>query len=87
VHWSLAPNSFHWLKIMWFNQVIVLWPHCNVNGTCWLSTHLIKCDLFHAFFFVTPAPTNAPMWVDGALMGVPFSSLPIHGIIKVANLS
>jgi hypothetical protein len=32
-----------------------------------------------------PAPTSAPMWMDGALMGAPFSSLP--GLAKVANSS
>jgi hypothetical protein len=85
VHWSLTTHSFYWLKIMWFNHVIVLWPHCNVDGTCWLSTHLIRCDLFHALFFVTPARTKAPMWIDGALMGVPFSSLHVHKLTKVAN--
>jgi hypothetical protein len=34
-----------------------------------------------------PAPTSAPMWMDGALMGAPFSSLPVPGLTKVANSS
>jgi hypothetical protein len=32
-----------------------------------------------------PAPTSAPMWMDGALMGVPFSSLSVPGLTRVAN--
>jgi hypothetical protein len=27
------------------------------------------------------------MWMDGALIGVPFSSLPVPGLTKVANSS
>ncbi len=34
-----------------------------------------------------PAPTSAPMWMDGALMGVPFSSLHVPGLTKVGNSS
>jgi hypothetical protein len=34
-----------------------------------------------------PAPTSAPMRMDGALMGAPFSSLPVPGLTKVANSS
>ncbi len=34
-----------------------------------------------------PAPTSAPMWMDGALMGAPFSSLPVPGLTKVMNSS
>jgi len=34
-----------------------------------------------------PASTSAPMWMDGALMGAPFSSLPVPGLTKVANSS
>ncbi len=38
-----------------------------------------------------PAPTSAPMWMDGwmdgALMSVPFSSLLVPGLTKVANSS
>jgi hypothetical protein len=34
-----------------------------------------------------PAPTSAPTWMDGALMGGPFSSLPVPGLTKVANSS
>jgi hypothetical protein len=34
-----------------------------------------------------PAPTSAPMWMDGALMSAPFSSLLIPGLTKVANSS
>jgi hypothetical protein len=33
------------------------------------------------------APTNAPMWVDGALMGAHFSSLSVLGLTKVVNSS
>jgi hypothetical protein len=29
--------------------------------------------------------TSAPMWLDGASMGVPFSSLPAPGLTKAAN--
>ncbi len=32
-----------------------------------------------------PAPTSALMRMDGALMGVPFLSLPVPGITNVAN--
>jgi hypothetical protein len=32
-----------------------------------------------------PAPTNAPMWMDGAMMGAPFSSLLVLGLTKVVN--
>jgi len=34
-----------------------------------------------------PTPTSAPMWMDGALMGAPFSSLPILRLTKVVNSS
>jgi hypothetical protein len=34
-----------------------------------------------------PAPTGAPKWMDGALMGAPFSSLPVPGLTKVVNSS
>jgi hypothetical protein len=33
----------------------------------------------------TSSPTSAPMWMDGALMGVPFSSLPVPGLTKVVS--
>jgi hypothetical protein len=29
--------------------------------------------------------TSAPMWMDGASMGGPFSSLPVPGLTKAAN--
>jgi len=34
-----------------------------------------------------PAPTCVPTWMDGALMGVPFSSLPVPELTKVVNLT
>ncbi len=34
-----------------------------------------------------PAPTSAPIWMDGALMGAPFSSLLVPGLTKVGNSS
>jgi len=34
-----------------------------------------------------PTPTSAPMWMDGALMGAPFSSLLIPRLTKVVNSS
>ncbi len=34
-----------------------------------------------------PAPTCAPMWMDGVLMGGPFSSLPVPELTKVLNSS
>ncbi len=34
-----------------------------------------------------PAPTCAPMWMDGALMGAPFSSLRVPELTKVVNSS
>jgi hypothetical protein len=36
---------------------------------------------------VNQHPPCAPMWMDGALMGVPFSSLPVPGLTKVVNSS
>jgi len=67
---------------------------------CWYDLHQITKNLFNVFnqekhHHITndvltfgqsePAPTSAPKWMDGALMGAPFSSLP--GLAKVANLS
>jgi len=34
-----------------------------------------------------PTPTGAPMWMDGALMGAAFSSLPILRLTKMVNSS
>jgi hypothetical protein len=34
-----------------------------------------------------PTPTSAPMWMDGALMGAPFSSLLFLKLTNVANSS
>jgi hypothetical protein len=34
-----------------------------------------------------PAPTCVPTWMDGALMGLPFSSLPVPELTKVVNSS
>jgi hypothetical protein len=34
-----------------------------------------------------PVPTCATMWMDGALMGVPFSSLPVPELTKVVKLT
>jgi len=34
-----------------------------------------------------PAPTCAPTWMDGALMGVPFSSLLVPELTNVVNSS
>lgn len=34
-----------------------------------------------------PAPTCAPMWMDGALLGAAFSSLPVPELTKVMNSS
>jgi hypothetical protein len=41
----------------------------------------------HQYGQSEPAPSSATMWLDGALMGVPFSSLPIPGLTKLANSS
>jgi hypothetical protein len=64
-------------------------PLCTSQKEC------NKLDLTAAQYFwlvqvvgqSEPAPTSAPMWMDGALMGAPFSSIPVPGLTKVANSS
>jgi hypothetical protein len=49
------------------------------------STHvLVRC--FVKLSQSEPAPTSAPMWMDGAFMGVPFSSLPVPGANRGGEL-
>jgi len=48
---------------------------------CWFTDCCVKMGQSE------PAPTSAPMRMDGVLMGAPFSSLSVPGLTKVANSS
>ncbi len=56
------------------------------NETLSLSVTLVGENIFEGQNEPAP-PTSAPMWMDDALMGAPFSSLPVPGLTKVANSS
>ncbi len=56
-----------------------------ISGRAWGPSHecpsprgIIKIDLVQGV-------TSAPMWMDGASMGEPFSSLPVPGLTKAPN--
>lgn len=65
-----------------FGQFYIIWAKGIMRYKNWIHESKVwNCGQNE------PTPTNAPMWMDGTLMGVPFSSLPIHGLSKVVNLS
>jgi hypothetical protein len=72
-----AIQSEHGIFVIFRNNLNEFWGFYHCTNVSAGSPKVTQSE---------PAPTSAPMWMDGALMGVSFSSLPVPGITKCGEL-